>query len=242
FHWLSRYLGAPLSLIGTSLLMYSTFITAIARLSTPDLLSAVFLILGFYFILEKKNLLWMFIFFLLSILARADNIITCFFIITFLCFSKKWKAISRKQFLLMATGFIVCYVLIILPVREFGWSLFYYSEYVKHIDYSRDFDQPITLSSHFSHAYTKILTAFVSTSFTLFAFLALLVLINKRLSLTSLSFDQTFLILLGLIGLFRFLLLPDLSDRFYIGFYLTILLLLIRKFFPTTLTAVREDR
>lgn len=242
FHWLSKYLGAPLALIGTSLLMYSTFVTAIARLSTPDLLSAVFLMLGFYFMLERKNVLWMFIFFLLSILARADNIITCFFIISFLNFSKKWKVISRKQFLIMAACFIVCYIFIILPVRQFGWSLFYYSQYVKHIDYSRDFDQPITLPSHLSLAYSKLVTAFVSTSFTFFAFLGLLVLANKKISLKGFSFDQSFLLLLGLIGLSKFLLLPDLSDRFYIGFYLTILVLLVRRFFPNTLTVIREDR
>lgn len=242
FHWLGKYLNVAGALIGTSLLMYSTFITAIARLSTPDLLSAVFLLSGFYFILERKNLLWMFIFFLLSILTRADNIIPCFFIIAFLSFSKKWKSINRKQFLVMTACFVVCYVSIILPVRQFGWSIFYYSEYVKHIDYSRDFDQPITLSSHLSLAYSKLVTAFVSTSFTFFAFLGLLVLVNRKISLRNISFDQSFLLLLGFIGLFKFLLLPDLSDRFYIGFYLMIIILLVRRFFPNTLTIVREDR
>lgn len=242
FHWLGKYLNAAVALIGTGLLMYSTFVTAIARLSTPDLLSAVFLVPGFYFILERKNLLWMFIFFLMSILARADNVITCFLIIAFLSFSKKWQVITRKQFFVMTACFLVCYVFIILPVRQFGWSIFYYSEYVKHIDYSRDFDQPITLSSHLSLGYSKLVTAFVSTSFTFFAFLGLLVLVNRKFSLSNLSFDQSFLLLLGSIGLFRFILLPDLSDRFYIGFYLTIMILLVRRFFPNTLTVVREDR
>jgi hypothetical protein len=241
FHWLSKYLNAAVALMGTGLLMYSTFITAIARLSTPDLLSAVFLLVGFYFILERKSLIGMVIFFLLSILARADNIIPCFFIIAFLSFSKKWKSISRKQFFVMAACFVVSYVLIILPVRQFGWSIFYYSEYIKHIDYSRDFDQPVTLSSHLSLAYSKLITAFVSTSFTFFAFLGLLVLVNKKFSFTNISFDQSFLLLLGSIGLVKFLLLPDLSDRFYIGFYLVIIILLVRRFFPNTLTIVRED-
>lgn len=242
FHWLSKYLDAVMALIGTSLLMYSTFIASIARLSTPDLLSAVFLLLGFYFILEKRNLLSMFIFFLLSILTRPDNIITCFFIIAFLGFSKKWKMVSLKQFLVMSACFAICYVFIILPVRQFGWSIFYYSEYIMHIDYSRNFDEPVTLSSHVSLAYSKLATAFVSSSFTLFAFLGLLVLINKKISLKNLSFDQSFLLLLGAIGLFKFILLPDLSDRFYIGFYLTIIILLVRRFFQNPLSVVREDR
>jgi hypothetical protein len=215
--------------------MYSTFVTWIARLSTPDLLSSVFLLASFYFILEKRNPLWMFILFLLAILSRADNVILSFFIILFLTFSKKWKTLSLKQFFIMSACFGVTYLFVVLPVRQFGWSIFFYSEYVKHIDYSRDFDRPIALISHLSYMYRKLLSAFVSSHFTLFAFLGLLVF-NRKFSLKNLSFDQTFLLLLFSVGLFRFLLLPDLSDRFYIGFYLTIIILLIRRFFPKNIT------
>ena len=242
FYWLNKYLDPAAALIGTTFVMYSAFVGAVARLSTPDLLSALFLILGFYFILEKRNLVWMFLFFLLSILTRADNVITCFFIIAFLTFPKKWKTISLKQFFIMSAVFAIAYLFIILPVRQFGWSLFYYSEYINHIDYSRDFDQPVTLSSHLSLVYSKLVTAFVSTSFAFFAFLGTLVLYKKNFSLQDLSFDQSFLLLLGSVGLFRLLLLPDLSDRFYIGFYLMIIILLIRRLFPKGLTIIREVR
>ena len=142
----------------------------------------------------------------------------------------------------MSAFLVIAYIFTIFPVVHFGWSIFYYSEYVKHIDYSRNFDQPVTLSSHLSLVYSKLVTAFVSTSFTFFAFLAMLVLAKKRFSLKELSLDQAFLLLLGSVGLFRFLLLPDLSDRFYIAFYLMIIVLLVRRFFPNTLTVIREDR
>ena len=237
FHWFSKYLNPVVGLTGATLIMYSTFVTSIARLSTPDLLSSVFLLGGFYFILEKRSALWMFIFFLLAVLSRADNVILSFFIILFLTFSKKWKAINLRQFFIMSACFAVTYLLIVLPVRQFGWSIFFYSEYVKHIDYSRDFDQPISLLAHLSLIYSKLVTAFVSTHFTFFAFLGLLVLFNRKFSLKTLSFDQSFLLILCSVGLFKFLLLPDLSDRFYIGFYLVIIILLIRRFFPKTLTS-----
>ncbi len=236
FHWFSKYLNPVVGLAGTILITYSTFVTAIARGSSPDLLSSVFLLGGFYFILEKRNPQWMFIFFFLAVLTRADNVIVSFFIISFLTFSKKWKTINLKQFFFMSACFAVTYLLIVLPVRQFGWSIFYYSEYVKHIDYSRDFDQPITLLSHLSLIYSKLVTAFISTHFTLFAFLGLLVLFSRKFSLKSLSFDQAFLLVLCSVGLLKFLLLPDLSDRFYLGFYLVIIILLIRRFFPKTLT------
>ena len=242
FYWFTKYLPILIAFSGAMLIMLSTFVTAIARLSTPDLLSAFFLLAAFYFILEKRNLALAFLFFLLSVLARVDNIITCFFIASFLTFFKKWKSISIKEYLLIIITLAITYLFIILPVRQFGWTIFYYSQYAKHIDYSRDFDDPISVLSHLSLVYSKLVTAFVSTHFTLFAFMGLLVLINKKISFGNLSFDQSFLLVLAFISLFKFLLLPDLSDRFYIGFYLTIVILLIRKFSSHFLLNRNEDR
>lgn len=242
FHWFTKHLPILIAFSGAMLIMLSTFVTAIARLSTPDLLSALFLLAAFYFILEKRNLALMLLFFLLSVLARVDNIITCFFITSFLTFFKKWKSISIKEYLLIIITLAIAYIFIVLPVRQFGWTIFYYSQYAKHIDYSRDFDQPISVLSHLSLVYSKLVTAFVSTHFTLFAFMGLLVLINKKISLGNFSFDQSFLLVLVFIGLFKLLLLPDLSDRFYIGFYLTIIILLIRKFSLQFLLNRNADR
>ena len=242
FHWFTKYLHIGIAFLGAALLMYSTIITGVARLSTPDCLSAFFLLAGSYFILERRNILLMFIFSLLSILTRVDNIITCFFIISFLTFSPKWKSITIKQYFFMLGIFVATYVFIVLPVTQFGWSVLYYTQYSKHIDYSRDFDQPVSILSHLSLMYSKLTTAFISTHFTFFAFLALLVFINRRLSLKNLSFDQAFLLVLILIGLFKFLLLPDLSDRFHLAFFLIIIMLLIRKLYSNNLITGNENR
>jgi hypothetical protein len=242
FHWFTKHLPMLIAFSGAMLIMLSTVVTAIARLSTPDLLSALFLFAAFYFILEKRNLALMLLFFLLSVLTRVDNIITCFFIASFLTFFKKWKSISMREYLLIITTLAIAYVFIVLPVRQFGWSILYYSQYAKHIDYSRDFNQPVSILSHLSLVYSKLITAFVSTHFTLFAFMGLLVLVNKKALLATFSFDQSFLLVLVCIGLFKFILLPDLSDRFYIVFYLTIIILLIRKFSLQFLPNRNEDR
>ena len=242
FYWFTKHLPIVIAFPGALLIMLSTFVTAVARLSTPDLLSALFLLAAFYFILEKRSLALMLLFFLLSVLARVDNVITCFFIASFLTFFEKWKRINIKEYLFIIITLGIAYVFIVLPVRQFGWTIFYYSQYAKHIDYSRDFDQPVSVLSHISLVYSKLVTAFVSTHFTLFAFMGLLVFINKKVSLWSLSFDQSFLLVLISVGLFKFLLLPDLSDRFYIAFYLTIIILLIRKFTSQFLLNTNEDR
>ena len=98
FYWLKRYLQPLIAFLSGLLIMCSMFVVAIAGHSTPDCLSTLFLFVSFYFILEKRNAKLMLLFFLLSIFTRADNVITCFFIISFLTFSRKWKMIERKQF------------------------------------------------------------------------------------------------------------------------------------------------
>ena len=237
FSWLKRYLQPLTAFLSGLLIMHSMFAVAIAGHSTPDCLSALFLFVSFYFILERRNVTLMFLFFLLSIFTRADNVITCFFIISFLTFSRKWKMIDRKQFFLMTVILGVAYVCAIFPVTRFGWSIFYYPQYAKHIDFSRDFDQAITFSSYIALMYSKLVTAMVSTQFTFFMFLCLLIFGNPFSSWKKLTFDQSLLLLLLGIIFFRFLLLPDLSDRFYLGFYLVFIILLVRKLQPQILSS-----
>ena len=230
--WLRRYLQPVVAFLSALLIMYSMFVVAIAGHSTPDCLSALFLFVSIYFILEQRNIPLMFLFFLLSIFTRVDNVITCFFIISFLALNKKWKTINLRQYFLMAAILGIAYICAIFPVTQFGWSIFYYPQYAKHIDFSRDFNQAVTFSSHMQLVYSKLVTAMVSTQFTFFMFLCLLTLGNPFSAWRKPTFDQAFLLLLLFIIFFRFLLLPDLSDRFYFGFYLVFIILLVRKLQP----------
>ncbi len=229
FYWLRKYLKEIIAFIAGLLIMLSVFTVTMAGLSTPDCLSAFFLLLASYFILEKQNLLWMFCFFLLAVFARVDNELTCFFIISFLTFSPRWKRMTKPQYLLMLGILAASYLIITWPVREFGWNISFYSQYAKQIDFSRDFNEPVSFSGYASLLYSKLITALISTHFTFFLFLALLTLDNPFVSLKKLSFDQSFIMLLLLVIFIRFLLLPDLSDRFYFGFYLIFIILLVRK-------------
>ena len=238
-YWFKKYLKSAIAFLAGLLIMFSIFTVAIAGLSTPDCLSALFLFLAAYFILEKPNLALMFLFFLLSIFTRIDNIITCFFIISFLSLSPKWKRIKRMQYFLMLVILAIAYISIILPVRQFGWNIFYYSQYARQIDFSRDFDEAVSLSSYLTFVYSKLVTALVSSHFTFFLFLGLLIIGIPRISFRKFTFDQSFLLLLASIIFFRFLLLPDLSDRFYFGFYLIIIILLVRRFSTQISTSVK---
>lgn len=239
-YWLTKYLRRGFAFLAGLLIMFSVFTIAVAGLSTPDCLSALFLFLSAYFIFENRNLALMLLFFLLAIFTRVDNIITCFFIISFLTFSEKWRRISKKQYFLMLGILAIAYISITLPVRQFGWSMSYYAQYARQIDFSRDFDQPISISSWLSLVWSKLVTALVSTHFTFFMFLSLLIVSNTGMSFRKFSFDQSFLVLLVFVIFFRFLLLPDLSDRFYFGFYLIIIILLVRRFLPQ-LSIIKSD-
>jgi hypothetical protein len=140
----------------------------------------------------------------------------------------------------MLAGLAIAYICIMLPVTQFGWNIFYYSRYARQIDFSRDFDQAVTFTSYLSFVYSKLVTALVSTHFTFFLFLALLVIANS--GFRKLNFDQSFLIVLLSVIVFRFILLPDLSDRFYLGFYLVIIILLVRRFSSLIIKPQHEDR
>jgi hypothetical protein len=231
FHWLNKYLKPVIAFLTALLIMTSVFMVASANLSSPDLLSAFFLFSAAYFILEKPDIRLAFLFLLLSILTRADNAITSFFIISLLSFSNKWaRKITKVQYFLMVFILVGAYFVAICQVRQFGWSLFYYSQYIKHMDFNRDLDKAFTLADYFSYMYSKAITGLISSHFTFFMLLSsLIIFIPFPTRPKNLSFDQLFVLLLVLTILVRFVLLPDLSDRFYIGFYLVILVLLIRK-------------
>ena len=231
FHWMKKYLRPLFAFFTSLLLMTSIFIIATAKLSTPDMLSAFFLATAFYFILERPDMRWLFLFLLLSVFTRVDNIITSFFIISFLFVTDKWSIkITKKQYALMLFFLASAYLIIVLPVRQLGWNVFYYSEYSKHMNFNRDFDKSLSLTDYFSYMSSKIVTGLVSSQFTFFMFLAALILFQPLpIKLRSFSFDQLLVLMLLIIIATRFLLLPDFSDRFYLAFYLVILFALIRK-------------
>ena len=232
FYWLKKYLGVAMAFFGGLLFMFSLFSVAIAGLSTPDCLSALFLFLSAYFTLEKRRPGLMFFFFLLSVFTRVDNIITCFFIISFLTFIEKWRSINKPQYLFMLAILAISYITIVLPTIQFGWNLLYYSQFSRQLDFSWDFDQSFSFSSYLTLVKSKLATALVASHFTFFLFLGLLITGGHFFSPGKLSFDQFFLLVLLSVTVVRFLLLPDLADRFYFGFYLIIIILLVRKFSP----------
>lgn len=232
-HWLSNYFKPLVAVGGALLLMYSPMMILVARISTPDAISSFLMLAAFYFIIEKPSVLFIFLFLLLSIFARLDNIITCFIILSFLFFSRKWhKQISLTLYTLMIIILIVSYfVVTLVTVKPFGWNILYYSTFTHYFNLSYTFHEAFSLKAYLALLYSHAITTAVFYHFTVFTFLALIVALPiLHSSHSKVVFGQWFSVLLIFIILIRFILYPNITDRFYISFYLCILVLLARKY------------
>jgi hypothetical protein len=230
--WLLKYLEITWALAACLLIMLSGFMVSMAGLSTPDCLSAFLLLSSFYFILEKPSLQWVFFFFILSMFARLDNIVPCFFILSFLFFTGKWqKKIKLKYYLLMLIILTACYFgITFITMKPFGWDIFYYPTYSRYLNLSYTFSSSFSISDYLALAFSHVTTAILFYHFTLFMFFLLLILYSPSFKYRNFTLDQSFSVLLLLIMFVRFVLYPDLSDRFNIAYYLCFLMIFIKKY------------
>lgn len=229
FHWLSLYLRLPVTFAIALLVMVSSPLLEVAKTSSPDCLSALFLLGSFYFIIEKPALRPAFILMALSVFARLDNMLTCLLILSTIYFSKKWnEKISFKIFLLMAGLLAFCYFLVGLMAKQYGWSILFYNDFAERL-------HPVYgAKEHFSfRSYSRLMYEHAMSGLNrsyLALFMALLILnFNKTFSFTKMTFNQVFALLIPLILLLRFILYPDISDRFYVAFYLVIIILSVKN-------------
>jgi hypothetical protein len=229
FHWLSIYLGLPITFGVASLIMISAPAISVASTASPDCLSAFFLLGSFYFIIEKPSLWSAIILMVLSVFTRLDNIVTCFLLLCIISFSGKWfKKISFRNFLFITILFIFCYFLIGLIAKQYGWSIFFYNDFADRLHPTYGSKEHFSFESYFRLMYEHVVSG-VNTSY-LAIFIALLFLsFNKTFSFKESAFEQVFSLSIPFILFIRFILYPDISDRFYIAFYLVIIILLVKR-------------
>jgi hypothetical protein len=240
FYWLSLYLRLWVVLISSLLLMLSPPLIEGATLSTPDLLSAFFLLSSFYFIIQKPSLLFAFLAMILSVLARVDNILICFLVLFTVFASRRWyRRISFLHFAFMSLILAVCYIGITLWARQYGGSIFFYNDLAAQFNPSNTPRAGFSLQNYFIVMGEHLKIGITSSHLALFMSL-LVVTLAKDFSLRKLSFDQLFCLLITVSLLARFILLPTIADRFYIAFYLVIFILLVRAYSPTERRSIKE--
>jgi hypothetical protein len=232
FHWISKQHKQVLSFLSALLIMSFPFMIEAARLSTPDSISAFLLLSAFYFVLEKASVSGMFFFLALSVLARIDNVVICFALISFLFFREKHSSrISLAQYLTMISVLIGVYFLVSSMSGGRNWNIGYYPTFIKHYSTDHQLQPSFSITKYFSLLYERGIMAVLYTHFSLFSLLSIAMIgTQPSTSLRTMSIDTAFCFLLIIVILIRFFLFPDLEDRFYIAYYLVILIVLMRQF------------
>jgi len=232
FFWLSLYLRLSISLAVALLIMISSPLIEVAKLSTPDCLSALLLLGFFYFTIEKPSLLPALVCMCLSVFARMDNVISCFLLVTVIYVSKDWnRQVMLKSFLLITILLAACYVLVGLIAWKFGWSILFYNDFAQRLHPMYGSKDQFGFVDYFRTMYEHVMSAINRSYFVIF--MALHVLnISRSFLLPRLSLDKLFVLFIPIVLFVRLILYPDISDRFYIAYYLVIVALLVKNFSP----------
>jgi hypothetical protein len=232
FHWLSRHHSLLLAFAGTLLIMYSSAMINVANLSTPDCVSAFFLLAAFYFILESPSILFSFLFLTGSVFVRLDNIVMSSLVLTFLFLSGLWKKkIPLVQYLIILSVLAGAYIIVSGMARGDNWDLLYYPTFIKYYHPDHEVQLSFSMSNYLSLFSDRVVMALLYSQASIF-FLLVLLMFSAALpaKVRDLPFEQLFCILLVFTIIIRFLLFPDLEDRFYIAFYVVILILLMQQY------------
>ncbi len=232
FHWLCRHHRIFLAFAGGLLIMYSSVMINVANLSTPDCVSALFLLSAFYFILEKPSVLLSFLFLTGSVFVRLDNIILSFLLLTFLFFSGlRKKKIPRVQYFTMLAVLTGVYILISGMAGGDNWDLLYYPTFIKYYHPDHQAQSLFSVSNYLTLFSERVVMALLYSQVSIFLLLVL-IMVSGGLpaKLRNLPFEQLFCILLVFTIVIRFILFPDLEDRFYIAFYVVILILFMQQY------------
>jgi hypothetical protein len=223
WRWLQKYLPFYTATAVSLCILLSAPLLGVAAMSGPDGLSAILLFGSLYFILEKPRVFPLFILLIAAIFTRVDNFIAGAGILSLLAFRKDTgsgapgdtKPISTLLYSSLLLAMAGCYFLITLPVRHYGWSLFYYPAFASHYN--------------FSVLWSNFLNGLYHSHFSLFVLLLLWILLDGPALPGQITIDRQLALTILLIMLARFILYPELSDRFNIPYYLAAIILFARK-------------
>ena len=109
--------------------------------------------------------------------------------------------------------------------------MWFYPQFAVHLNLSQGLHNTFSLKEYGALYYSKIITAIVYEHFSLFMLVIIFIIgYSPTIKLSPFSSDQLFSILLLFIIILRFIIFPELADRFNIAYYLCALILLIKKY------------
>jgi hypothetical protein len=225
--WLSKYLQPILNLAVSVLLAISGPLIASAKLSTPDSMSALFILAGIYYLIEKRKTTHAFIFLLLSVFTRIDNIIFCITIIALLWFIKE---ISVKQFVGYLAIAICGYISVALLANSYGSGLFLSPVVIcSQKSILENVNSAFSLKEYVFARHSAIMVSLLYHQLFIYIIFALLLFISKPpQSMKNSGIEKLISIAIITTIAIRLILNPDLDDRFHIAYYFTFIILAIR--------------
>jgi hypothetical protein len=227
--WMQQYLSALSSVLLSTLIMLLPPLQQIAKLSTPDALSALAIFSAVYYIIQPKQILLGCILLILSVFIRLDNIIFSALLFPFLY----WTGVLPKQWnfgriIIFSVLLVACYFVVTALASSYGWGLLYYNSFSKHMNDENDFHKAFSIGSYIKLIKKQITIRMLASYLPIFIFMVTLIStqVQSWRKGTWVKEHALPIFCLGVM-IIRFFLQPTVSDRFYVPYYLIILLSLI---------------
>ena len=210
---------APLAVI----VLILTGLGSIARLATPDLFSAVFVVAGILLFVGGKD--WMAgLAFLVAILIRPDHLalVGVFMVVSVAFRQVSWGAIAA-----FVLG-LVAYVLISRAGEHPGWWIQFWFTNEEYVPTLEGFDPPFSIVVYIKAVIQTLVRSFVEERW--MAVLALMIFASAILLRNNFRFERREAVAFTAILLTipaKFILLPLYPDRFYFAYLLAFGLVLV---------------
>ena len=229
YSWIGKYLPQITGFIFSILLMLSPFMLAAAKLSTPDLFSALLLVAGIYSYVEMRSHDLPALFLLLAIFARLDNVIPVVLISSAIFYIEN-RNIPARKYILFSIAVIASYFFVSWQASRFGWGVFYYPDFATHLNPYYDIQKPFSLPGYLSLVKSQLMTGFYYSSLAIFVFLGCLLPWFSKMNAKNISVETFLSIAFLATIIIRFILQPVIADRFYVAYYIVISVFVLKKY------------
>lgn len=222
FYWLSKYMSAWWAVLWSIGLLLAAAFQDIIAMTTPDIFSAAFILLGFYFFVEKGSFNRAFVCLLASTFVRGDNFLIVFL---FLILEKFFagKKISWNTFIISSAFVFSLLISIEYSAHAYSWKTLFYHTFIHTIDQPLVYHPAVTVGLYldtFIHGLRMKPPSNVGFFFLMLAAFAF-VFHRSIFSKDKNRMLHAFHVILAYIFL-RFCIFPSFSPRFFFVYYLII--------------------
>jgi len=229
--WINRYTNPHIAFILTLLICFQSRLFDLSRIATPDALSVSIILLGLYYLLEKKKIKSACIIISISTLVRPDNIIFAslfFLLVAGISYSKE-----KKQNFIFSVSILSLSILSYFYFKSINngyswWTLFYHS-FIEKLYFPSQLDIGFSLPLYAEVLRKQAGMLFapgISSPSTILVFIFMLIVAalssQKNGARESAKYYKGVWVIIGTTYLTYFLLFPGIDqwDRFFAGYYI----------------------